>query len=215
MTGCRPMFLAVGFLSAALLSPAAVQAQGRGGMGGGGGMAGPGLVSNPAVAKELKLTEEQTEKAKGFTEEFRAKGTEMMSELEGMEGAERTMKHNAAGMKEVAAMLKPDQEKRFKQIVFQARGVDVLSDPEIAKSLKVTSEQKDKVKNLLEAQQSEMREARTSAGSDRNVMMEKTNAIRKETTAKAMALMSPEQMTMYKEMAGEPFTVPPMGRPAR
>ncbi len=46
--------------------------------------------------------------------------------------------------------------------------------------------------------------------------MEKMQAIRKETTTKAMALMTAEQKTMYKEMAGEPFEMPAMGgRPAR
>ena len=224
MRGCRQMIWAVGFLSAALLAPAAVQAQGQrgGGMGMGGGMAGPGVISVPAVQKELKLSDDQVEKAKTFGEEYRAKGREMMSELEGLEGDERMTKmqtlnrgHFAAGMKEVEAMLKPEQTRRFKQIVFQTRGLENLTDPETAKALKVTGDQADKVKELLEGSRSEMREAMQSSGGDRQVAMEKYQAIRKETNAKAMALMSAEQKSMYKEMAGEPFEMPAMGRPAR
>ncbi len=221
MAGCRRMVWAIGFLSAALCCPGAVQAQGRGGFGGG-GMAGPGLLGNPAVQKELKLSNEQTEKVTAFAEEFRSKARESMSQLEGLEGEERMKKqqeigrsHHASGMKDLEAMLKPEQTKRFKQIVFQARGIENLTDPEVAKALKVTGEQADKVKGLVDNSRSEMREVQQSSGSDRQVMMEKFQAIRKEINAKAMALMTADQKTMYKEMSGEPFEIPAMGRPAR
>ena len=217
---CRAIWT-VGFLASALLAPAAVQAQGQGrgqGMGGGGGMAGPGIISVPAVQKELKLSEEQASKAATFAEEYREKGREMYAELEGLEQAERqtkmqalNQKHFAAGMKDVEAMLKPEQTKRFKQIVFQTRGIDNLTDPETAKALKVTPEQADRVKNLLETQRSEMREATADAGSDRRAAMGKMQEIRKATLEKALAKMTPEQKTMYKEMAGEPFEMPAMG----
>ena len=221
MANCRRTIWAIGFLSAALCCPVVAQAQGRGGFGGG-GMAGPGLLGNPAVQKELKLGAEQSEKATAFAEEFRSKVRESMSELEGLEGEERMKKqqeiartNNASGMKDVEAMLKPEQTKRFKQIVFQARGVENLTDPETAKALKVTPEQADKVKELMDAMRSEVREAMASTSGDRQAGQEKYLAIRKETNTKAMALMSADQKKMYKEMSGEPFEVPAMGRPAR
>ncbi len=213
----RQSFWMLGFLSVALLSPVAAQAQGRGG-----NMASPALMGNPAVQKELKLSDEQIGKAKSFAEEFRTAGQELMSQLEGLEGEDRYKKqqelnksHNASGMKDVEAMLKPEQTKRFKQVVFQARGVDNLSDPEIAKSLKVTDEQAEKVKALIDDQRSQYREAMQESNGDRQAAGEKFLVIRKETNAKAMALMSTDQKMMYKEMAGEPFEFPAVGRPAR
>jgi len=223
MRGCRQALWAVGFLSAALFSPVAAQAQGpgRGGMGAG-GMAGPGLIAVPAVQKELKLSDEQAEKARTFATEYREKAQEAMSQYADLTGEERMTKMqsvnrsmSASGMKEVEAMLKPEQTKRFKQLVFQARGVDNLTDPEIAKALKVTSEQADKVKNLMENERGERREAQQEANGDRQVMMEKMQAIRKETNAKAMALMTADQKAMFKEMGGEPFEMPAMGRGGR
>ena len=209
-----------GLLTAALLTPGATFAQGRGGAGGGmGGMAGPGLIGNPAVQKELKLTDEQAEKAKDFAEEYREKTRESMAKLEGLEGEDRmkkatelNMANSKAGMKDVNAMLKPEQAKRFGQIVFQLRGIEALTDPDHAKALKVTADQSEKVKSLIQDQRAETREAMQDSGGDRAASMQKVLKIRKETNAKAMALMTPEQMTMYKEMSGETFEMPAMRR---
>ena len=220
MMNCNRAIWIFGLLTAALLTPNATFAQGRGGAGGGmGGMAGPALIGNPAVQKELELTDEQTEKAKDFAEGYREKARESMAKLEGLEGEERmkkvtelNMANAKAGMKDVNAMLKPEQAKRFGQIVFQMRGIEALTDPDHAKSLKVTAEQSEKVRNLLDDQRAEMREAMQDSGGDRAASMRKMLKIRKETNAKAMALMTPEQMTMYKEMSGEAFEMPAMRR---
>lgn len=220
MLHCRRTVGMLSLLAAALMSPGATYAQGRGGGGGGmAGMAGPGLIATPAVQKELKLTEEQIEKARSFAQEYRQKTQESMAKLEGLDGEERMKKatemnmvNAKAGMKDVEGMLQPEQTKRFKQIVFQARGVEALTDPEHSKTLKITKEQADKVKNLLDDQRAEIREAMQDSGNDRQVGMQKANAIRKSTATKALALMSPEQKEMYKEMSGEPFEMPAMGR---
>ena len=229
MLKARQMVWAMGFLAAALLCTADAQAQARKGGGRGmgmgmGGQVGPGIISMPAVQKELKLDDKQAAEARVFGEAYRAKAQEMMADLEGLEGQDRmskmqemNAKHSATGMKEVEKMLKPEQAKRLKQIVFQARGIDGLSDPEIAKELKITSEQTDKVKGLVEASRSEMREAMADANGDRAAMTEAMTKIRKATQAKALALMTPEQTAKYKELAGESFEMPAMmgggGRP--
>ena len=224
MLNARQMVWAMGFLSAAFLCTADAQAQQRKGQGGGrggmgmGGMVGPGIISYPAVQKELKLDDKQAEEARVFAEAYRAKAMEMMADLEGLEGQARaskmqemTAKHSATGMKEVEKMLKPEQAKRFKQVLFQARGTEGLTDPEVAKELKITSEQSDKVKNLIEGSRAEMREAMQDTNGDRAAGAEAMGKIRKATNAKALALMSPEQTAKYKEMAGEPFELPAMG----
>ena len=220
MMNCNRAVWAFGLLTAALLTPSVTFAQGRGAGGGGmGGMAGPALIGNPAVQKELKLTDEQTEKAKDFAEEYREKSRESMAKLEGLEGEERMTKatelnmvNSKAGMKDVNAMLKPEQAKRFGQIIFQTRGIEALTDPDHSKALKVTAEQSRQVKSLIDDQRAEIREAMQDSGGDRAAGMQKMLKIRKETNEKAMALMTPEQMTLYKEMSGEPFEMPAMRR---
>ncbi len=217
MRGCFQAMLAAVALGA-LASPAL--AQGRGGWGG--GMAGPGLISNPSVQKELKLDDAQKEKATAFAEEMREKQREMASQTEGLDGEERMKKMqelgragNAEGMKALAAFLKPEQTRRFEQIVLQQRGADALTDPAVAKKLSVTDEQAEKVKALMGEQRHLMMEARDETIGDREMMMQKGLVIRKETNAKAMALMTDAQKGLWKAMTGEPFEMTYAPRPAR
>jgi hypothetical protein len=62
--------------------------------------------------------------------------------------------------------------------------------------------------------QSEQREIQQSAGDDRQAAMQKMTALRKETLTKVMAMMTDDQKKTWKEMTGEPFTMPaPQRRP--
>ena len=174
MRGCRQAVWTFGLLSAALLSPIAAQAQGqgRGGMGMA-GMAGPGLIANPAIEKELKLSDEQKQKAASFATAFREKAREAYPSTEGLEGQER-----------------------IKGIVLQVRGYEAFTDPTIVKEFKITKDQEDKIKNLAESARSEMNEARQSAGDDREAMMAGMTKIRKESDTKAPAMMSDAEKKM-------------------
>lgn len=215
MRGCFKAMLATMALGI-LATPAFAQGQGgRGGGGmGGGGMGGVGLISNVGVQKELKLDEVQMQKATDFSEENREKMRELYSQTQGLEGEERMAKmqelnrtHNAEAMKTLGTFMKPEQVKRFEQIVLQQRGAEALTDPVVAKNLKVTEEQTGKVKALMGEQRTRMMEAQQEASGDRQAAMQKGTAIRKETNTKVMALMTDAQKATWKEMAGEPFEI--------
>ncbi|WP_435017709.1 hypothetical protein TA3x_005329 [Tundrisphaera sp. TA3] len=194
-----------------------VSAQGRG-PGGGfnrGGVV--GLITNESVQKELKLEEDQIEKAKGVADELREKSRESMSSLQDLEPAERMKKFqeinwttNEEGLKALGAFMKPEQTKRLKEIVLQQQGANALTYPPFAKKLNVTDDQSDKVRTIITDSFTEMREAMQAEGSDRMAAMEK---IRKETNEKVLAVMTDDQKKQYKEMLGEPFEVKMEGRP--
>lgn len=82
----RTMFRAILGLSlvALVASPAFAQG-GRGGMGMGGGSYAM-LIGNTSVQKELKLDDQQVEKAKELAEKAREKGREQREQLQGLEG---------------------------------------------------------------------------------------------------------------------------------
>jgi Spy/CpxP family protein refolding chaperone len=219
MRGCFKAALAFGMV-AVLAAPA--MAQGRGGMGM--GMGGPvNLLANPAVQKELKLDDAQKEKATAIATEVREKMTEVRSKLEGLTGEEMMTKRaelskpiNDEALKKVKGFLKDEQYTRLTQIELQQRGPSgALADKDIAKKLSVTEEQAAKVKTIMADMQAESREIMQSAGDDRAAAMQKVTALRKETNDKVMALMTADQKKTWGEMTGEPFTVPPMQRPAR
>ena len=73
--------------------------------------------------------------------------------------------YNAEGMKKLEGFLKPEQLKRFKQVEVQADGRQRLhANPDVAKALKVTDEQKEKVTALIDRPaRAQMTEARDAA----------------------------------------------------
>jgi hypothetical protein len=208
---------AMAFGLVALLAGPALAQGGRGGGGFGGGPA--NLLGNPAVQKELKLDEAQIEKATKLATETREKMTSLGEQLQDIPQNERMAKRqelakpiNESAMKTAAAFLKPEQIKRFHEIELQQRGIQALSDPIVTKKLSITTEQETKVKSLATDMQSEVAEIMQSAGDDRAAAMLKVTTLRKETLTKVMALMTDDQKKTWKEMTGEPFTVPPMQR---
>lgn len=96
---------------------------------GGGGQGNPlSLIQNPAVQKELNLSEEQLKKLP--------------------EAVQRA----------IAEVLEPKQAKRLKQIQLQQRGTQALSDPKVANALKLSETQRDKIASIQESSRKEMAE---------------------------------------------------------
>lgn len=211
MRAFTKMALAIG-LAASLSSVA--QAQGPGGRMGGMMGGGINLLSNKSVQKELKMTDEQIEKADKAVTEMREKMMAKMGDLRDLEPAERQEKMQSV-MKEMGTeskkitdeLLKPEQAKRLDQISLQSRGASALADPELQTKLKMTDEQKEKVQNLNEDTMAQMRDLRQEMQDDPEGTRKKIQDLQKETNAKAMALMTDDQKAMWKDMTGEPFTI--------
>ncbi len=205
--------MALAFAITAGLSTAA-QAQGGRGMGMGMMGGGINLLANKSVQKELKLSDEQVEKVEKAATEIREKMMEKGQELRELEGEERQEKMQAL-MKEMATesrkvtddVLKPEQAKRLEQISLQQRGTSAFADPELQTKLKMTDEQKNKVKDLNDEAMAAMQELRQGFADDREGTMKKMQDLQKETSGKAMALMTDDQKALWKDMTGEPFTI--------
>jgi hypothetical protein len=207
-------------LAAALASPALAQGQGRGfGMGGGGGSLSM-LIGNESVQKELKLDDQQVEKAKEFATKAQEKMRDVREQLQGLEGEERATKQreimkemNEMAMKAFGDFLKPEQVTRLKQISYHARGAGAFSDPEVAKKLNLTDSQKGDIQSINQEMMSQSREIFQSAGDDREAAMKKLAELRKETLEKATAKLNDEQQKTWKELLGAPFEVKFTPRP--
>jgi hypothetical protein len=188
----------------------------------------PPLATNKSVQQELKLTEEQVKKVGETVAEVDKKHEDDLAEIRKIEDmmergtkmrelmATKTTEVNKA----LADILKPDQLKRYKQIELQQRAnspfggglAGVFATPEIATELKLTDDQKEKIKGIGEDFQKDAADARANAGGDFAAMQEKMTAMRKEVTTKITGLLTDEQKKTWKEMTGEPFEVKyPMG----
>ena len=202
------MTLALG--AVALLSSSAL-AQGGRGMGGG-----AQLLTNKSVQDELKVTEDQTSKLTTFAEEMQAKQREAFQGFQDLSAEERQTKIAAmqADLKKgLAEILKPEQTKRFEQIQIQQMGAGAFGMPRVSEALKITAEQKTKFQEINQAMMAQMTELRPQLQDDREGTMKKMADVRKESTDKAMAVLTAEQKTAYKDLTGKPFTVVQQPRP--
>jgi Spy/CpxP family protein refolding chaperone len=192
--------------------------QQRGGRGfGGGGFGGPGgLARNKSVQQELKMTDEQVKKVDDALRQVREKHQEEFQKMrEGqLSDEERQTLFKTIGEetnKELASILSAEQNKRLKQIELQQAGSRGLLQDDVEKALKLTDEQKDKIKTINEDAQKEMRSlgeaARSGGGGGFAEFGKKMAALRKESLDKAMAVLTAEQVTTYKELTGAPFEV--------
>ena len=210
-------------LAALLASPALAQGQGRGGFGRGGGGNLATLLANASVQKELKLDDQQIEKAKELAEKTREKMQETRQTLQGLEAEERRTKQaeitkemNESALKAVGAFLKPEQVSRLKQISYQQRGLQAFSDPEIAKKLNLTDAQKSDIQAISQETMESMRGlySQDQSPEEQAEAMKKMNEARKAALTKAEAKLNDEQQKTWKEMLGAPFTIVYEPRPA-
>jgi len=216
MKAIGKLFVTFGLAGLMVVPAMAQQGGGRGGFGGGGfgGFGGGMLLSNKGVQKEINATDEQAKKLDALAEETREKARENMAKLKDATKEERQEKfrelatENQAELhKSLTAILKPEQVKRFHQIQIQTEGIQAFSRPRVQERLKLTDDQKAKIREIGAESMREGREARESAGDDRAAARTKMVELRKSSLAKVNALLTADQKETWKELTGEPYEV--------
>ncbi|HEV8062101.1 MAG TPA: hypothetical protein VGP68_19640 [Gemmataceae bacterium] len=172
------------------------------------------------VQKELKLSDEEVTKAKETVTAARDKFKEERDKLNDLDPQERFPKMAEIGAKEaeetytmLAKDWKPEQVKRLKQLgvqfSVQMQGVQAFMSPAVDKALKLTDDQKEKIRALG----GEQREERTNLfqnGGDPAENQKKMAAMTKEFVGKGMAMLTDDQKKEWKELTGDPFEFPAM-----
>ncbi len=124
---------------------------------------------------------------------------------EKMQGLART--RAAELVKGMGGILKPEQVKRFEEIQLQQSGASAFSSPRVQEGLKLTADQKTKLREIIEESSQAMRETFQDLQSDREGAMKKMAELRKQATEKAFGVLTEDQKKSWKGMAGEPFEV--------
>jgi hypothetical protein len=219
----RTLFRTMLGLSLAALIASPALAQGRGGFGRGGGAGSLySLLGNASVQKELKLDDQQVEKAKEVVDKIRAESREKMQGLQDLSQEEQRTKRQEitkeiteSTLKAVGEFLKPEQITRLKQISFQQRGLQAFSDPEVAKKLNLTDTQKTDIQEINREVMETMRGLfnQDSTPEERQEGMKKMTEARKAGLLKVEAKLNDEQQKAWKELVGAPFTIVMEPRP--
>jgi Spy/CpxP family protein refolding chaperone len=194
----------------ALAQPPAGRAQPPGGrFGGGFQMTGAMLLGQKSVQEDLKLSDDQIKKVTDLGEKTRAAfgGLQGLSREEIQKKMEENRKESE---KAVAEILKPDQVKRLKQIAFQVakrQGLSAaLANPDTAKDLNLTDEQKEKLRLLGEDSRKFREELGIQRGQRPNEeQQKKLDDFRKSSEEKVTKMLTADQQSKLKEMAGAEF----------
>ena len=176
------------------------------------------LLGNASVQKELKLDDQQIEKAKEARREDAARRcTEARESLQGLEGEERRTKmaeinarSTSRPLKSVGEFLKPEQVARLKQISYQVSGLQAFNDPEVAKKLNLTDAQKTEIREIEQEAMREMRPIfQRGFQNDREgpAMKKMAEAVEGRPLARSKPNSTTSSRRAWKEMLGAPFEV--------
>ena len=168
------------------------------------------LLKDRQVAKEIKLTGAQELAARRALFEPLGKFTQALNKLQDLKleefqarSREARMVYNEEEREVVGKVLRPAQFKRIKQIQVQGAELDAFLQPAVQKELKLSTEQKDKVKDAARAYRKASEEI--EKGTDADAVRKKRAALREETMKNLVALLTEEQQKKWKDMTGEPF----------
>jgi hypothetical protein len=207
---------------ALLCAPALAQRQ-PGGRGGRGGFGGRGsidsLAQNKSVQDELKVDADQKKKIDDSVAKVKEDLKTDYDKLRQRDASEedRTAarkKTSEAQTKALKDVFKDDQMKRLQQIVRQQEGLRVFQDEDVQSALKLTDDQKSKIKEINEALSKERRELFQGGGGggggrgQRNPeAITKLRGLEKDAMTNAQKTLTDDQKKTLKDLTGEPFEV--------
>jgi hypothetical protein len=191
--------------AALLASPALAQIRGnRGGL-----IDSQRLLSVEKVQKDLGLDKDGAKKAQDAlqkvyddTKDEQAK-LRRDSNASDEEKAAARKKINEAQDKALKDTLSEKQMKRLKQIERQITGIAIFQQEDVQKSLKLTDEQKGKIKEINTDLQKEMEGLRTGGFKPDNIA--KSWTMRKDAMDNAVKVLKDDQKKELKELTGEPL----------
>jgi len=203
----------------ALLTSPALAQQGRGGFGRGGAA----FLMAPNVQKDLKLSDEQVGKVQDTLREIQQNHSSDFAGLRDLSQEERQEKMRTLGKTindevKKALSFSAEQSKRYDQIGLQARGFGAFSDPTVQEKLKLTDDQKSKVREIAEAARAQFQPGafnKDASQEEREAARKKFTEMNKENMNKVLAALTDDQKKAWKELTGEPIEIQyPPRRPA-
>jgi len=211
------MHLMRSLISLTALALLAVPALAQPRPGGGFGQGPLSLLTNKSVQEELKISEDQKKKVDEASkklndmrqEKWKEAGITRDNFAEKRTEIEKITKElNASADKTLANVLDEKQTKRFKEIRLQQRGIRAFTSEEVESALKLTDDQKKKIKEVTEEGRKSIEEQTKDLGrTDFAKRIEIMTKVDKDMLGKIAATLTSDQKKSWKEMTGTPFEV--------
>jgi Spy/CpxP family protein refolding chaperone len=172
-----------------------------------------GMLRHKAVQEELKVSDKQQEQLKAVMMKMRDKMIAHIENGEREKAAAIVKEHQ----KDLLNILTAEQAKRLKEVTLQVHGLWAMTVPETAAELKITEEQKTKLRNLQAETEKQMNKLFSGKeASTRTEVQKKMGELHQAATEKGLEVLTAEQRMAWRTMVGQPFTgeiprVPPMG----
>jgi phage gpG-like protein len=205
----------------ALMAAPALAQPGRGGFG---PPSNAQLLQNKSVQEEMKLDKDTITKITDALKKVQddeslkdARQTVRDRQASQEDRAAARKKIDEANTKALSGILKADQEKRLTQIRHFTMGLAVFTNEETAKDLKLTDDQKEKIKEISDNFRKDAQEIFGAGGKpggkpDPEKFAEnqkKVQTLQKEAMASATKTLKADQKTTLKELIGESFDYKP------
>ena len=186
------------------------------------------LAANEAVQKHLLISDDTAMRLNSLYDEYRAASQKEFSSLGidysaigDLPAAERAAEmrkvtEKTAGVNrklmadflpKLAQICSPEQIGRLKEIQIQASGIDVWTEPEIAKVLDLSEDQKAKLTEL----RNDYNRRQQQLDGDFQQRFAKIRELNAERDARALTMLTDQQKGKLKELQGAPFDVSQIG----
>jgi serine/threonine protein kinase len=159
------------------------------------------LLSQPAVQKDLKLSDEQVNNLEDLGRRRRdawGKLYELRPEVWRISFEELVGQEQA-----LAELLQPEQARRLRQIALQQAGADAFAAPEVILALHLSPEQLQRLRGVREEMHRAMDAVHRTGPRSEN--WKKAEECWKAGRDQALQVLTEEQRASWKELLGEPF----------
>lgn len=164
------------------------------------GMVGDMILMRSDVQRELNLTEQQKAKINEMQQAMRM----AREELRNLPPDQRRQRMQELRQKNDPKQVLTDaQKKRLHELELQWQGPIALMNPEIAREVGLTEEQRSKIQGILTEQFQAMRGQFQQGDGQQN--MQAFQQAREEVEKKILAVLTPAQREKWNQMLGKPF----------
>jgi hypothetical protein len=185
----------------AAVSPAQAQRRNMGGLRPG-HVSPARLLTVEAVQAELKLTDQQKEKATEINEALSAGRHELFAKVakDSKERGAKTKELEKKAQGSIDELLDDSQNKRLRELLLQVNGASELTNKEMREALQITKEQQKKLATVRHANAKARKEALADFDGDR---MAKSVELQREGDAKLLEVLTPAQRKQFEAMQGK------------